>query len=163
VLGALFVSVGIAREAHALNACTAADIIAAEGANCPNSTAPCSIKRSYTIANGCILDFGTRTVTVSGPGGTLDVGSRGMTIKAGTFTVGSGGNVQGLGNNPAPLDRGGMIMIQATGAVVIDKDGSDHTATSTATIAAAPGVAGELLALLALAQEDLTAPQRRGA
>src|SRR5205807_8318051 len=73
------------------------------------------------IANGCILDFGNRAVTVSGPGGTLDVGSRSMTIKAGGFTVGSGGNVQGLGNHPTPQDRGGMIMIQTTGAVVVDK------------------------------------------
>src|SRR5437773_2650887 len=121
VLGALAASAGLARQAHALNACTSADIIASDGANCPASTAPCSIKKNYTIANGCILDFGNRAVTVSGPGGTLDVGSRSMTIKAGSFTVGSGGNVQGLGNHPAPQDRGGMIMIQTTGAVVVDK------------------------------------------
>ena len=121
VLGALAASAGLARQAHALNACTSADIIASDGANCPASTAPCSIKKNYTIANGCILDFGNRAVTVSGPGGTLDVGSRSMTIKAGSFTIGSGGNVQGLGNHPAPQDRGGMIMIQTTGAVVVDK------------------------------------------
>ena len=155
VLGALLGSVGVAREAHAVNACTAADIIASEGANCPNSTAPCSIKKNYTIANGCILDFGTRAVTVSGPGGTLDVGSRSMTIKAGTFTVASGGNVQGLGNNPAPLDRGGMITIQTTGAVLIDKaanngviDVSGNTLAGTVVIQAGGAVTlkGKLMA-----------------
>ena len=120
MLVALAISAGLASEARAvpISACTAANIIANEGANCPASTAPCTINKTYAIGNGCTLDFGTRAVTVKG---TLDVGSGSMTIKAGPFTVGSGGNVQGLANHPAPLDHGGMIMIQATGAVLLDK------------------------------------------
>jgi myo-inositol-1(or 4)-monophosphatase len=58
----------------------------------------------------------------------------------------------------------GVIIAREAGAVVIDQDGSDHTSSSAATIAAAPGVAEELLALVAGTQEAVTAPRtRRGA
>ena len=106
------------RDARALSTCTADDISANEVANCPASTVPCAINKNYTIANGCTLDFGTRTVTVKG---TLDVGAGSMTLKAGSLTVASGGKIQGLGNSPPPGDHGGMITIQTTGAVVVDK------------------------------------------
>ena len=56
----------------------------------------------------------------------------------------------------------GVIIAREAGAVVIDQDGSDHTSSSAATIAAAPGVAEELLALVAGTQE--ASPRtRRGA
>jgi myo-inositol-1(or 4)-monophosphatase len=58
----------------------------------------------------------------------------------------------------------GVIIAREAGAVVIDQDGSDHTSSSTATIAVAPGVVEELLALVAWTQEEVTELQtRRGA
>jgi myo-inositol-1(or 4)-monophosphatase len=58
----------------------------------------------------------------------------------------------------------GVIIAREAGAVVIDQDGSDHTSSSVATIAVAPGVVEELLALVAWAQEEVTELQtRRGA
>jgi myo-inositol-1(or 4)-monophosphatase len=58
----------------------------------------------------------------------------------------------------------GVIIAREAGAVVIDQDGSDHTSSSAATIAVAPGVAEELLALLTWTQEEVTALRtRRGA
>ena len=56
----------------------------------------------------------------------------------------------------------GVIIAREAGAVVIDQDGSDHTSSSAATIAAAPGVAEELLALVAGTQET-SRRTRRGA
>jgi myo-inositol-1(or 4)-monophosphatase len=58
----------------------------------------------------------------------------------------------------------GVVIAREAGAVVIDQDGSDHTSSSTATIAVAPGVVEELLALVAWTQEEVTELQtRRGA
>lgn len=56
----------------------------------------------------------------------------------------------------------GVIIAREAGAVVIDQDGSDHTSASAATIAVAPGVAEELLALVAWTREEVT-ETRRGA
>lgn len=42
----------------------------------------------------------------------------------------------------------GVVIAREAGAVVVDQDGTDHTFDSVATIAAAPGVAGELLTLV---------------
>lgn len=53
-----------------------------------------------------------------------------------------------LSNRPWDTAAGVAIAREA-GAVVMDRDGSDHTFGSTATIAAAPGVADEVVALLA--------------
>lgn len=49
----------------------------------------------------------------------------------------------------------GVIIAREAGAVVIDLDGSDHTASSAATIAVAPGLAEELLALAARTHEEV--------
>jgi myo-inositol-1(or 4)-monophosphatase len=57
----------------------------------------------------------------------------------------------------------GVVIAREAGAVVIDRDGSDHTSSSVATIAVAPGVAEELLALVAWAQEVTELRTRRGA
>lgn len=58
----------------------------------------------------------------------------------------------------------GVIIAREAGAVVIDQDGSDHTSSSVATIAVAPGVVEELLALVAWTREEVTDLQtRRGA
>lgn len=42
----------------------------------------------------------------------------------------------------------GVVIAREAGAVVVDQDGTDHTFGSSATIAAAPGVARELVALV---------------
>jgi myo-inositol-1(or 4)-monophosphatase len=49
----------------------------------------------------------------------------------------------------------GVIIAREAGAVVIDQDGSDHTVASASTIAVAPGVVEELLALVAWTHEEV--------
>lgn len=49
----------------------------------------------------------------------------------------------------------GVVIAREAGAVVIDLDGSDHTSASTYTIAVAPGLAEELLALVAWTYEEV--------
>jgi myo-inositol-1(or 4)-monophosphatase len=49
----------------------------------------------------------------------------------------------------------GVIIAREAGAVVIDQDGSDHTTASASTIAVTPGVAEELLALVAWARHEV--------
>lgn len=105
---------------QALTACTAADIIAQDASNCPSGTGPCTIKKDFDIPTGCVLDFGTRAVTLANLA-VLDIGSGAATIKAGAFTVAAGGFIdgKGLGSTP-PNDTGGALTIQTTGAVTVD-------------------------------------------
>src|SRR5215470_15245013 len=110
-INALVVSICCARATLALNACTSADIIAQDGTNCPSGSGPCTIKKDFTIGNGCILDFGIRSVTI-GSGGKLITGSVTVTIKAGNFTVAGGGMIDARGTGVAPNDRGGLLIIQ---------------------------------------------------
>jgi myo-inositol-1(or 4)-monophosphatase len=51
----------------------------------------------------------------------------------------------------------GVLLAREAGAVVIDKDGTDHTLNSAATIAAAPGIANQITALIADARAELAA------
>jgi cysteine-rich repeat protein len=107
-------------------ACSAAEIIAREGATCPNNAGPCTITKAYVIADACILDFGTRAVTLAATG-TLDINSGTVTLRAGSFTVAAGSGVQidGRGNGTAPATtNGGTISIQTTGDVNVQKSGS---------------------------------------
>src|SRR5262252_5220697 len=115
LLSALVVSICCARTTLALNACTSADIVA-QDTNCPSGSGPCTIKKDFTIGNGCTLDFGIRDVTI-GSGGKLITGSVTVTIKAGNFTVGGGGMIDARGTGVAPNDRGGLLIIQTTGAI----------------------------------------------
>src|SRR5262245_27957964 len=124
LLVALVASAGPAREAHgAIAACTAADHIANEGSGCPNSTAPCSLKKDYDVGDGCTLDFGTRAVTITGSTD-LNIGRRSVTIKAGSLTIAGGGLINGRGDLPAPNDVGGFLTIITTGNVEIQRTGS---------------------------------------
>src|SRR5262245_35999781 len=124
LINAVIVSMCFARVAVALNACTSADIIAQDGTNCPSGTGPCTIKKDFTIANGCTLDFGTRDVTI-GNGGKLITGSVTVTIKAGNFTVGGGGMIDARGTGLLPPDdRGGLLIIQTPGAISILRQSS---------------------------------------
>ena len=122
LLGALLATPLLPAAAHALTACTAAQIIS-QDSNCPNNTNPCSITKFFTISNGCTLDFGTRAVTLTASG-TLDIGANTVTLKAGSFTAGPGSLVDGRGNSAAPRNRGGMFTIQTTGNVTTQKSGT---------------------------------------
>lgn len=107
--------------------CTAAAIIAQEGAaNCPNnSTSACTITKTYVVGSLCVLDFGTRAVTVST--GALDINSGSVILKAGslTLTASSGVQIDGRANGTAPAPTtGGQISIRTTGDVNIQRSGT---------------------------------------
>jgi hypothetical protein len=122
-LAALAIAASLASSAHALTACTAADVTA-QDSGCPANAGPCSITRPFDVGDGCTLDFQTRDVTVGG-NGQFDVGSGIMTIKAGSLTVAVGGRLFGIGNGTTPpTNRGGMVTIQTTGAMTIEKSGT---------------------------------------
>ncbi len=52
----------------------------------------------------------------------------------------------------------GVVIAREAGAVVVDQDGTDHTLRSAATIAAAPGVAPELVALVRRTLDETAHP-----
>lgn len=121
LLSALLATAGMAREAQALTACTAAQI-SSQDSGCPTGTGPCSITKDFTIGNGCVLDFGTRAVTLAGTGKLL-IAPNSVTLKAGSFTVAPNGFIDGRGL-AAPVDHGGFMTIQTTGAVAVQRSGS---------------------------------------
>ena len=105
--------------------CVAADIIAQEGANCPNNSGPCMITKVYVVGDTCVLDFGARAVTLGS--GVLDFNSGSITLKAGSFTLAPFPNVQldGRGNeNPPATATGGNLTIQTTGDVNVQRNGT---------------------------------------
>lgn len=103
------------------NACTAADITT-QDANCPNGSGACTIAQSFQVADGCTLDFGARAVTITG---TLDINSGTVTINAGTLTVAASGLIDGRGMGATmPTSMGGMITIQTSGDVTVQKSTS---------------------------------------
>src|SRR5262245_54486075 len=146
VLGAaLFLTIGSARPAQALTACTAADITA-QDAGCPASGA-CSITQSFTVGDSCVLDFTGRAVTVSASG-VLNVGPDRATLNAGSLTVAPGGQIIGLEHCAPPvpqpcahhpswtINSGGPVDVQKSGSTVgqisIGTDWIDATITITA-------------------------------
>lgn len=122
LLGAVLGSAALASRAWALSACTAAQVIA-QDPGCPSGTGACSITMAFDVGNGCVLDFGSRGVTLTASG-TLDIASNTVTLKAGSFTVAAGGFINGKGNDAPPRDRGGSITIETTGAVAVQKAGN---------------------------------------
>jgi len=122
-LALLAAGAGLASNAHAIAACTAAQIIANDGAatRCPAGTGPCNIGKVFEIGDGCTLDFGTRAVTILGSG-KLDILSNSVNLRAGSFSIAPSGLVEGRGNLATPpRDRGGSITITTTGAVNIQR------------------------------------------
>ena len=120
----LLASVALARAAIALNACTAADIVGQEGAQCPNSSGPCIITKTYVLGSDCLLDFGSRAVTLSGA---LDANSGKLTLKAGSLSITATGIVDARGNGIAPAtDDGGHVTISTIGAVTIQRLNSNR-------------------------------------
>lgn len=110
---------GAARSAQAISACTAAQV-SAQDPSCPNGTGPCTITKNFDVGNGCVLNFGTRAVTLSASG-TLDINSGFVTIRAGSLTVAAGGFIDGRGMGAPPTDRGGSLLVETTGNFAIQK------------------------------------------
>jgi hypothetical protein len=146
---ALFaVTVGV-RATPALDACSADDIVA-QDPGCPSGTGTCSITKNFQVANGCVLDFGGRAVTISAnaSGPVLSAQSAAVTIQAGSLVIAPGGLIDGRGiSTTAPGDQGGSITINTTGAVTLQKttsagriDVSATTAAGTITINAGGSV-----------------------
>ncbi len=94
-------------------ACDAGDIIAGDSA-CPAS-GPCTISKVFEIADGCVLDFGTRSVTIAGSG-ELRIDAAAVTMKTGNFTISPGGLVDGR-----TAGTGGFFRVQANGSIAIQK------------------------------------------
>src|SRR5262249_11883431 len=133
MLGALAASAGLARDAHALTACTAAQVNS-QDPGCPAGPGPCSITKLFDVATGCTLDFAARAVTVAASG-TLRIRSGAVTVKAGSFTMNSGSLIDGKGVLVAPGDHGGMITIQTTGDISILKAAANGVIDVTGNIA----------------------------
>jgi hypothetical protein len=106
---------GAPRTAHALVACTAQDIIN-QDSGCPASGA-CSITKTFDVADGCILDFGTRAVTLSATG-KLRIMTAAVTVRGGSFTVAAGGEVDGKGDATA-TDLGGSFIVEVSGNIMV--------------------------------------------
>jgi cysteine-rich repeat protein len=116
-------TLALARDARALSACNAAQIVS-QDPGCPSGPpATCTITKTFVIGNGCTLDFGSRAVVISGSG-TLATGSSVVTLKAASLTLAPGSWIDGRGNGAAPLNVGGTIVIQTTGAVDVQRSGT---------------------------------------
>jgi len=101
LLGLLAASAGLAQNALALTACTAAQI-SSQDPGCPSGTGPCTVTRDFTVTDGCILDFGTRAVTI-GATGKLRTAPGAVTIRAGSLTVAPRGFIDARGLAPRSI------------------------------------------------------------
>ncbi|HYD50421.1 MAG TPA: dockerin type I domain-containing protein [Terriglobales bacterium] len=97
--------------AHAIPACSAAQISQSDP-GCPSGTGPCTITLNFEIATGCELDFGARAVTL-GTNATLTIGNGRVMLRAGSFTVGARGTINGQGTT------GGAIAIRVDADVMV--------------------------------------------
>lgn len=112
---------GVATQsARGQSVCTAATV-ALFDPSCPNSPSPCTITKALQVGDGCVLDFGSRPVTITG---TLDFNSGTVTLLAGSVTVAPGGLIDGRGSqsNP-PGNRGGALTLRTAGSVAIQRSG----------------------------------------
>src|SRR5579862_2303546 len=105
--------------------CTAADISTQDPVNCPaNPNVPCTIAKLFQVNDGCVLDFGTRAVTIS-TSGTLDINNANVILNAASLTIAPGGFIDGRGTlSTSPGNRGGMITINTTGDVNVQRNAS---------------------------------------
>ncbi len=145
------------RGAQAVPACTAAEIVAADP-TCPASQATCTISRTYEIGDGCLLDFGSRLVVLTG---TLSVRNGLMTLRAGSLDIAQSGFIDARGNQATPPgDTGGFVTIETAGRVrVIGRiDASGRSQGGTVEITAG----GDVLVSGALQASQLTSPGSGG-
>lgn len=94
-------------RAAAVAVCTASGIVGSDP-GCPSGTGTCTLTRSYEIANGCTLDFGSRTLIV-GDSVKLTIGSGSVTLHAGGITMRTRSSIDGQGTT------GGVIRINSDG------------------------------------------------
>ena len=101
------------QRATAVPACTANDIIAADP-GCSAGTGTCTITRTFEIGDGCLLDFGARSVVVA-TNARIDIGSSNVELQAGSLRVADRGAIT---STSATI---GLIVIQTLGDVVIER------------------------------------------
>jgi hypothetical protein len=126
---------GVAAFWLALGAVPARAVSNANGL-CAATDDPCVVVTAIPVADGAVLDLGTRTLEVSS-GGRLDVGAGTMNISAGGLVLredgrllGSGGKIFVHTTGPIRMETmsridaaavlGGLISLQAGGDVTID-------------------------------------------
>jgi len=142
-----------APPARALTACSAGDIVS-QDPGCPNTSAGCNVTRAFDVDDGCDLDFGARSVTITSQG-VLRIADGAVTLEAGTLTIATGGFIDGRGNQ-TDLTFGGMIDITTSGAVTvqisgtatdgINVSGRDGAGTIDITSGGSVTIAGQLVA-----------------
>jgi cysteine-rich repeat protein len=111
-------------DASALTACTAANIQSLSGGSCPpGNGAPCTINLVFDVASGCVLDFGTRAVTIGGAGELHLTGAGTVTLRAGSLIVAPSGLINGRASTAA-VPNATSITIQTSGDVAVQKSGS---------------------------------------
>lgn len=108
-----------ARVAVALDACTAADVVA-QDPGCSDGLTRCTVTKVFGVSDGCELDFGSRPVTLAG---TLDSHGAAVILRAASFTISATGLIDGRGNE-ATSRTGGTIRMETTGAVTVERTGS---------------------------------------
>ena len=110
----------LASRAAAASVCTAGDVCAA-------TANPCAIAGTKDVGDGCVLDFGSRAVALTGtlqsatPGGSF-------TVRAGSLTL-QGGRIRSIG--PAGA-AGGDVAVEVAGALVLSGSGPSIDASGAA-------------------------------
>jgi hypothetical protein len=120
-LAALLAVAGGARPVRALTACSAAEVIA-QDPGCPAGTGPCTITKQFTVGALCVLDFGTRAVTIAANanGAVITAPAAQLTIMAGNLVIAPGGRINGRVTETV-VGQGSTVDIEATGAVTLQK------------------------------------------
>jgi len=143
--------------------CTAAQIIADDPTDCPNSAVlPCLIDKNHDVtASPCTFDFGTRAVTIDST--QIDLNSNSVTFIAGSITVSGFLNGRGLGG-ANETTTGGNITLQASTIINITSGGRLHVhgdvAGGTITLTT---TSGSITMSGALKADDNSAGARAGA
>lgn len=102
------VVVGLIAAASSVGELSAAIIADSASDICGATIDPCNITQTVTVVSGSTLDFGTRTVQVSGSG-LIDVGAGDAQIRAGRMTV----QVSGTGLKLSDGAFGGFLTIES--------------------------------------------------
>lgn len=121
-----------ASVAEAANVCTAADIINTTAGCSADPATTCEINANHTVtADGCVFDFGSRAVSITGTSRTLDLLDRqNVVIRAGSLTMAATTRIRGNGNGGN--GRGASITIETTGDVTMLNATIDVSATLSA-------------------------------
>ena len=115
----VFASV-LASRAETAAVCTASAV-------CSTTADPCAIGGTKDVGNGCVLDFGTRAVVLSG---TLQSATTGgsFTVRAGSLTL-SAGKIRSVGPTGT---AGGSVTVEVAGPLVLTGSGPTLDASGAA-------------------------------